>query len=416
MLNAVRPGCCGVPTRRAISFFVLRVILKISSSLRYLAAGAVTALVVSACGNSSSDANNGGTPAVDTVQLRTEFLIHMIDRVVVPGYAELVTQTGAMADKAGQFCAARNEAGFEAMQAQWLRTMDAWQSMRWLAQGPINFAYRFDRFEAWPRASAAAVQTRVDLLLAQAGSSDAPAMNRALIEIQPVQAQGLPALEYLLFEDRSAADFPDDAAGNRRCEMVEAIAQNLQAMAIAVHENWTDTEARDEIGRGVLGVRTQELNATFDTMINQTRQALITMRHEQIGGPLGITVPDQEPIPNRFALQSARSETSLDHPIEALMVIERIMGADGGNLAGLLTALGHPGVPVELARLIDEAESIAAMMNSDGISFEQAVTTTELLPRAVSMYYAVRAVDEYWQDTVMPAAGAQPTFNFNDGD
>lgn len=390
--------------------------MRIFPSFRCLVGGVVAALTLAACGNSSNDANGGSPAPVDTAQLRTDFLIHMIDRVVVPGYAELVTQSDAMASKAAGFCAQRDQEGFEALQSQWLRTMDAWQSMRWLAQGPINFAYRFDRFEAWPRASAAAVKTRVDLLLAQAGSPDAPAMDRALIEIQPVQAQGLPALEYLLFEDRSAVDFPDDAAGNRRCEMVEAIAQNLQAMAAAVYENWNDLEARDEIGRGLLGVRTQALDATFDTMINQTRQALITMRHEQIGGPLGITVPDQEPIPNRFALQSARSETSLDHPIEGLMVIERIMAADGGNLTGLLTALGHPEVPVELARLIDQAESVAAKMSSDGISFEQAVTTTELLPRAVAMYDAVRAVDEYWQDVLMPAAGANPTFNFNDGD
>ncbi len=386
----------------------------------------LSVVLLAGCGNDSGAPKDAGQgdDSVDNQSAANEarqsvFLKSAIEQVIVPGYTQMAEATATLVDRAQTFCDQRNQTGFEQVGSQWRAAMARWQAMRWLAHGPVRFAHRFDRIEGWPRATAAAVKTRVDMLIAQAGSPTAQPMTLALIEQQPIQAQGFPALEYLLFGPAKLADFTTEPGADRRCEMLVAVARNLASMSLALRNEWNGTQTEgvpDEFGRGLLGSRTEPILTMFNVLANQMRGSLAEVRREKLGGPLGLTGTESAPSPNVLNLQSSRSETSLDHVRGSLAAIEQLFQRDAGNFAGLLEDSDQALALARFAQSFEAARAQAQRLHDDGISLTQAFSTPALVDRAVQLYEAVKALDEIWLDPVMPAAGATPSFNFNDGD
>lgn len=388
-MNTVTPKCC----------FVLS--LAVLSTL-------------SACGNSDrSNEQAQSAAAALQVTIHERTLEAAINQVIQPGYRALANQADHLSATAQSFCDDRSISRFEALQGQWRSAMSAWQQMAWLSQGPIAIAHRFDRLEGWPRATPVAVKNRIEQLLDP--NSD-QSINLALVEKQPVQAQGLPALEYLLFGQRSATDFPANDSGDRRCDLLTSIALNIATMSTAVSDNWINPGARDAIGRGMLASPGTDVSAVFNVLSNQIMVVLSNLRNDKLGGPLGITAPESTVTPNPLALESGRSETSINHVQDTIEAVRAISKSEGGRMSDALAELGHQGVNERLQLLINEASDAAQVMTNQQQSLALAMTEPSALENAIALHSAVRVLDEYWRATVMPATGAKPSFNFNDGD
>lgn len=107
---------------------------------------------------------------------------------------------------------------------------DAWAEVEFFRTGPLSRNTRAERIDYWPDPRNA-TEKGLKMLLS---APDAPSPQ--MIADASVAAQGLPALERLLFPDGVAAS----AMGDKECSVGRAIAQNLASLALALDAEWND--------------------------------------------------------------------------------------------------------------------------------------------------------------------------------
>lgn len=147
--------------------------------------------------------------------------------LLAPGYASFAAAAQTLATAAETHCdAADGEA--EALEDAWRQAMAAWQRVQHLRTGPVEEDHRRLRIQLFPDNSNA-VQRNLEALL---GGTEA--ITETLVQSSPVGAQGLPALERLIFSGESLA------AGSRRCQAALAIARNLRTMAGDIAAPWQE--------------------------------------------------------------------------------------------------------------------------------------------------------------------------------
>ncbi len=145
------------------------------------------------------------------------------------------TAARAQRDAWSAFCAAPRTDAFGSLQAAYRTTADAWSGIEFVLYGPISIDFRFERMAHWPERKNA-VGRALTGLLSRPGRDDLTPERFAQVS---AAAQGLTALERLLYE-KDAARLTADAseAGRRRCALGEAIAAGLERNAAAVLDEW----------------------------------------------------------------------------------------------------------------------------------------------------------------------------------
>lgn len=157
----------------------------------------------------------------------------LVDGYVIPRYAALALATARLAEEADTFCRTPDAESLEKARDGFHGVMDAWQAVGHLSFGPVELYMRRYRFELWPdKHNTAAKQLRTLLAAENREILTEGAFARASVAIQ-----GLPALESLLFEEGvDASAFGSGRESSYRCELMQAIAGNLAAMATEVLE------------------------------------------------------------------------------------------------------------------------------------------------------------------------------------
>lgn len=149
--------------------------------------------------------------------------------VFAPYYADFMAATATLADTVEGYCEAPS-GDLADLAAGWRGAMLAWQRAQYLAVGPVEEDNRRFRIQLFPDSNDA-VQRGVDTLL---GGSEA--ITEVIVESSSVGAQGLPALEYLIYAD--TASLSGAASAPRRCELAVAVARNLRTIAAEIGEPW----------------------------------------------------------------------------------------------------------------------------------------------------------------------------------
>lgn len=146
-----------------------------------------------------------------------------------PYYGAFTTTTAALADSVDGYCDAPN-GEIDEVVADWRAAMVAWQHVQYLRVGPVEEDNRRFRVQLFPDANEA-VRRGVDGLL-----GGTQAITEEVVQSSSVGAQGLPALEYLLYMDSASLTGAADAP--RRCELAAAIAANLRTIARQIGDPW----------------------------------------------------------------------------------------------------------------------------------------------------------------------------------
>jgi uncharacterized protein len=163
------------------------------------------------------------------------FNVKFAAATVVPAYRALAQKTSEQAVVLERFCREPDAAGLGVARAAFHATMDAWMGIQHVTWGPVQIAFRRERFYYWPER-----RGEVDRALAGlVARRDADALEPGAFAKQSVAVQGLPALERLLFADDAQAGFAKgDAAGRYRCALALAIGRNLASIASEVAGEW----------------------------------------------------------------------------------------------------------------------------------------------------------------------------------
>jgi hypothetical protein len=171
-------------------------------------------------------------------------LQRVADEYLIPAYAAFAEAANAQHDAWQSFCAAPDDAGLERARAAYLTAAEAWSGVEFISYGEASREFRAERINYWPERKNA-TQKALAQLLSGTGENGLDADS---IRSGSAAAQGLPALERLLYDDEFAAG---DFTSPRRCAVGKAIALNVAGLAADVSRGWSGRGFTDEIEAGL---------------------------------------------------------------------------------------------------------------------------------------------------------------------
>jgi predicted lipoprotein len=165
-----------------------------------------------------------------------ETVQRLADGFVVPHYRTLVESAAHQRQAWEAFCLARDDPGLHSLRQSYQAVADAWSAIGFVTYGPAGEAFRSERIAFWPDRQNATTKGLATLLKGKGEKGlDSAAMAKA-----SVAAQGLPALQRLVFDDGAAALLMKPEEG-RRCALGTAIARNVAATAEDILAGWSTT-------------------------------------------------------------------------------------------------------------------------------------------------------------------------------
>jgi predicted lipoprotein len=155
-----------------------------------------------------------------------------VDDFIRPGYRDLLEGTETLAEAAHTLCEKPSAETLGDVQMSFDEVVQQWSTIEIVRVGPVIEGNRFERFLFFPDRKSTGLK-QVQRILA---TSDETATSADSLKGKSVAAQGLGALEYVLY-GTGAEVLPTEKNGFR-CRYGAAIADNLKAVAGELHAEW----------------------------------------------------------------------------------------------------------------------------------------------------------------------------------
>jgi len=217
--------------------------------------------------DTSTDSPAGDADALGAVGTREEeqdrLFASLTENVISPRYGTLRSEAESLEGAINAFCADPVSGDTAVLEAAWVEAMQAWQAVSVIRFGPIEEEARRLRIQLFEGDGNVVVNDVIALL------ESAEVLNEALIAEGPFGAQGLPAIEYILFELQG---LDESTEGVRRCEMISAVAANLVTIASELDTAWAeggDWRADFENATGEFTSRLDALTAVLDSILGE---------------------------------------------------------------------------------------------------------------------------------------------------
>lgn len=348
-----------------------------------------------------------GDPGVD---LRRQTLESIGHNVIMPMLLDFEAQSAQLEASAEIFCAAPDATNLETVRTDWDAARRPWKMMEVLNFGPI--VERPERFgpkiDFWP-----VRPDNIEDVLA----GDAP-LDVETLSLSGTAVRGLPVIEYLIFQDASAADavtrFEGDA-GARRCQYLIGATADLANNASGLRAAW-DPDGGDFLGELI---NAGDGSATFTTLeqgvgeiANRMAFTCENIRADKLGRPIG-RLTDRTPQPE--LLESQFSDRATQDIVDNLRGIEAFFTGTYGDQRGMGfdEYAERRGIDLDtpfqqrLQASISAIEAIPAPMR-DAVATDQ-----ELIEAA---FDPIRDLQSMIQADLLGVLGVQATFNDADGD
>ncbi len=148
-----------------------------------------------------------------------------VDDFIIPGYRNLTEKTAAATKATAKLCAAPSQATVDGARAAFFEVVGAWSAIEVVRLGPALEQNRFERFLFYPDRKS----TGLKQVQAIVSKKDESAADEARLKGKSVAAQGLGALEYVLYGTGAETLLNKD--GDFRCRYGLAITKNLDTIA-----------------------------------------------------------------------------------------------------------------------------------------------------------------------------------------
>ena len=319
--------------------------------------------------------------------------------VFAPAYADLASCAEQLETAVKEYCAAPT-ADQSPLENAWRGAMRAWQLVQHLMVGPIEGANRRFRMQFYP--ARGAIERNVDDVLA---ASDP--ITKETIATKPVGAQGLPALEYLLF---FIGGLDDADAGPRRCELAEAIAANVRVLASEVSAPWQEGGAFIDDFANARGDF-----ITGDDVLVAILESLGIQSEFIADRKLKPALPSARNVQGLESHYADNSAANIDANLDAFWRMFDAFPPDAYRLRDYLERAHEAG---EITRLIalelDRAQQALGVIEGSGYSLEEIVEDHQ--SRDVEpLYDSFQELADLTVEAAV-AAGVELGFNFFDGD
>lgn len=340
--------------------------------LKHGCLAALTAMTLAGCvaDDRNEDASGDTARSFDF----TGMLAHYADELILPRYRDLAEQTQTLAAEEGPvatYCGAiggegETEALSEARQ-QWRDTMAIWQEVELTRLGPLaeNGASLRNRIHSFG-SSAPLSSCAVDQGVVLAREPDFDLSRRS------VNARGLGAMEYLLFNDnlehtcptqidetRDWNQRPEQERRQWRCDYALELARDLDGAAQQLRSAWEPEEGdyRSE------WVHPAHREAHLEALSDALFFIELETKDQKVGVPTGIHGGcNAAACPE--AVESRYSETSLEHVRANLEAFRALFnGGEGPGFDDIIVSEGFPEIAEDFDRMVADALALLHTMD-----------------------------------------------------
>jgi hypothetical protein len=325
---------------------------------------------------------------------------------ILVGYQELQDSASVLKQQSEDFCAViePSESDLDELKQVWRDTMSDWQTMQWLKVGPVLEDTRNFRLHYWPDNNDS-VGRGVSKIL-----STSEEVNEAYIAKQSVGAQGLPALEQLLYPIASQDSLLIASDKEKRCQAVTAISANVATITTAINNGW-QSSGDNYYAQFIEGTGdfTGQKDAVEEVVTNWVEQ-LELVKDEKMLVPLGNASPGL-PLEAEHRLSDS-AVISIQQNVAAFKVI--YTAGDGYGFDNILNDyLEQNSIANEMLAAIDA--SIEETTNLQG-SYDELLKTAEGRATIDANINAIRAIRDILTVDFVQATDINIGFNANDGD
>jgi len=321
-----------------------------------LSAAIAMALLVSACGESSS--SSSGEEYGDKTPIETGFdegalITNLVDNVVTPTFESFVIKSTEQASLVDGYCL-QEQAFADGLATQtdvdnakgeaklgWNSAMETWQQAEIMAMGPLldNDSLLKNNIYSWPVVNSCAVD--YDVVFFKGG-----VVNGAPYDItkRTSSRKGLAALEYLLFNDDladscetgSPEDWNNQSEGYRkvaRCEFATEVALDIVNSANSLVTQWTAADGYAAMLKQA-GNEGSEF-ATQHDAVNRISDAMFYLdsktKDVKLAEPLGLFINECGSAPCPEEVESKYASQSITHILNNLLAFNRLLSGDDGS-------------------------------------------------------------------------------------
>jgi predicted lipoprotein len=295
----------------------------------------------------------------------------LVQQHVLPRYARFAQMATQFADVARDACDMPSTAAVETLRKAALLAQDAWQDVQHIRFGPIEQDMRSTRLAFWPD-----VRNRtgreLDEMLAK---RDRSALKPEKFPDVNVVVQGFPVVERLLFgEDAGHLLFDGTVDANYRCALIQAIAENIAAIATQVNEEWSegvDPYASEIAKAGEEFALYQKPEEATLELFKSMHAALELVADHKLARPMGESIENAQPK-RAEAWRSKRSLDNIRRNIEAAAAM--YLGEDGDGKTGFSRFVREVAKDVKLDKLLQRAfKQTLATANSIDMPLGEAI-------------------------------------------
>ncbi|WP_100912799.1 imelysin family protein [Pseudoalteromonas spongiae] len=370
----------------------------------------VTAALLSACGG-GSDTNSEKPPITPPVvkltkdEAMTKLLAAQADNYILPAYQTLMDEADKLDAASIMFCAyqAPSESELIELKNAWLALSKAWQFVKAVKMGPESEEFRHYRLQFWPDNNNAVQRGVASLLAAQVIDENAVA------SLQD-GAQGLPALELLIFNQAQDASLLSASNKQDRCLAVMAIAANVKTVATEILALWQ----HEKIGFVLVFKNgTGEYNtkqAVLEDFITNWFELIEVIKDNKLNNVKGTLIPG---YPEKA--ESYISLSSLEN------IKTNFAGLKQAYLAG--NGYGFDEYLVDIHEntqvndtILNYFDEIDVLLNDIEKPLSQAVTIQDSRNKLSPLITKIDELRTYLSTDFIQLTGLNPNFNSNDGD
>lgn len=312
----------------------------------------------------------GAVPFTVSADPRVEAVL---EEHILPGFAALSEATGALA--AAQTCDVVDE---------WSAAVTAWVSVSHLRFGPSEADNRAFALAFWPDPRAATPKALASIL----------AQYNPIIADESVAGRGFYAMEFLLFD-------PAFANADGRCALIAALAEDADATARAIEEDWQTRYADLMRDTGNDTYRTDE--EALQELYKALSAGLQFNADARLSRPLGTF--DRPRATRAEMRRSARSAVNVMSSMAALDQLAGLLAGDNTALAEKMHAL--------FARVRDQSDVI--LETEGGADFSLVDRPADRL-KVEALLTNVTAIRALIAAELGPDLGVIEGFNSLDGD
>lgn len=371
----------------------------------------ITASLLTACGGGGSETTKETpivTPPVVSLtkdQAMTQLLEAQADHYILPAYSALVDEADKLDAASITFCAypSPSENELATLKTAWLNVSKAWQFAKAVKMGPESEEFRHYRMQFWPDNNNAVSRGVASLLAAQVIDANAVA------SLQD-GAQGLPALELLIFNNDEETALLTAQNKEDRCLAVMAIAANVKTIATEILTAWQQqtTGFVNDFKNGTGDYDTKQ--AVLEDFVTNWFELIEVIKDNKLNNVKGALIPGYpEKAEAHFSLSSLEN---IKVNVAALKAA--YLAGDGYGFDEYLKDI-HQNTSVN-EKIVAYFNELETLLNAIDKPLSQAVTIQESRNKLSPLITKIEEFRLYLSTDFIQLTALNPNFNSNDGD